>query len=277
MEYFLRFQGLLRNQMQETLNMIQSNWVKKYTILIFLKIALIGTPCQTLAGSCDFQNRVLQTANKLFESGQFLLSATQYPLLFESECEDLSHKSLYNYSLSMAQLGEMSELTRIYSMNKSLGLKTVIEFVTSDGSNPRVNFWINMSDPESIEQINQEANFHKLRQYHQEYLNSYSHKSPWLAGLMSTVLPGLGQFYIGSYQSAAVSLLLNGLFLWSTFNFVNKDLEGAAFASGFVLSITYVGNILNAVRGANKINQVATKPLKTKIKESLFPELKIKK
>jgi tetratricopeptide (TPR) repeat protein len=82
-------------------------------------------------------------------------------------------------------------------------------------------------------------------------------KSPYLAAGLSTVLPGAGQLYVGRPVDAAVSFMLNGLFIWATVEAFqnNNNVTGAIllfFESGW-----YLGNIYNAASSAHKYNHRA--------------------
>jgi hypothetical protein len=97
-------------------------------------------------------------------------------------------------------------------------------------------------------------------------------KNPWIAGIGSMLLPGLGQAYVGAWQSAGIALLFNALFLSTTVEFANRDLKFAAAASGLVFSVTYIGNIINAVSAANQYGKNASAPSEQALKKKLFPE-----
>lgn len=80
-------------------------------------------------------------------------------------------------------------------------------------------------------------------------------KSPALAGVLSAVLPGVGQLYDERYADAGVSFLLNGSFIWGAaeaFHNHNNVTAGILllFESGW-----YMGNIYNAANSAYKYNQ----------------------
>jgi len=80
-------------------------------------------------------------------------------------------------------------------------------------------------------------------------------KSPLLAGLLSAVIPGGGQFYIGKRKQAIFSLITNALLFYGTYEAFAVEL----FAAGGVLSFFslnyYSGNIFGALNGAHKINR----------------------
>ena len=80
-------------------------------------------------------------------------------------------------------------------------------------------------------------------------------KSPVAAGVLSAVLPGAGQLYNGRPYDALLALSFNAAFgvaTWYAFaeaESIPLGVISALFSTGF-----YVGNIVNAVTDANRIN-----------------------
>jgi hypothetical protein len=103
-------------------------------------------------------------------------------------------------------------------------------------------------------------------------LEAVDTKRPWLAGTLSTLVPGLGQAYAGSWQGAALSLLLNGIFVAATVELAQHELYLASATTGLAGSIFYVGNILNAVDLARRYNEGATQGRRKELKSLLVPE-----
>jgi tetratricopeptide (TPR) repeat protein len=83
-------------------------------------------------------------------------------------------------------------------------------------------------------------------------------KSPAAAGVLSAVLPGAGQAYSEEYGRAAISFLLNGLFIWGMVESFRHD----RYVVGGILTVFELGwysaNILNAVNSAQKYNRKKT-------------------
>lgn len=79
-------------------------------------------------------------------------------------------------------------------------------------------------------------------------------KSPVLAGLMSAVIPGTGQFYTGRWRDGTVALLLNGAFLAAGLEAVSAGNEAAAGLLLFFEAAWYSGTIYGAVNAAQKYN-----------------------
>ena len=80
-------------------------------------------------------------------------------------------------------------------------------------------------------------------------------KSPYLAGGLSAVLPGAGQLYVERPADAAISFLLNGLFIWATIEAFHNDDTVAGCILLFFESGWYLGNVYNAMNSAHKYNR----------------------
>ena len=98
-------------------------------------------------------------------------------------------------------------------------------------------------------------------------------KRPALAGALSALVPGSGQVYAGSWQAAAVTFVLNGLFVAATVELASRDMYLSAAATGTAASFFYVGGIMNAVDLARRRNQLAREPYRRDLEELLVPEL----
>jgi hypothetical protein len=93
-----------------------------------------------------------------------------------------------------------------------------------------------------------------------------------LAGTLSAVLPGLGQAYAGSWQAAAVALVLNAAFIGATVELVRRELYFTGAAAGLGASFFYVGNIINAVDLAGQRNERAAAEPRRALERLLVPE-----
>jgi tetratricopeptide (TPR) repeat protein len=85
--------------------------------------------------------------------------------------------------------------------------------------------------------------------------NKLKYKSPQKAEIFSTFLPGLGQFYNGSYKDALNALGLNGLNFYITYYLINKEfyLYGSIYFLYFGIRY-YNGNRYRAHQGAINFN-----------------------
>ena len=98
-------------------------------------------------------------------------------------------------------------------------------------------------------------------------------KSPAFAGVLSAVLPGSGQLYSGSLQAAAVTFVLNSLFIGATVELARDKQYVTAAAAGTAASFFYVGGIINAADLARRRNRLAQQPVADELEELLVPEV----
>ncbi len=82
-------------------------------------------------------------------------------------------------------------------------------------------------------------------------------RSPVLAGLLSGVLPGAGQFYAGRATEGLTSFVLNGSFLWATIELFHHGNEIAGLLFAFFETGWYTGGIFGAVNDVHKFNRKA--------------------
>ena len=240
---------------------------------------------------CDEQEALYRRSQSLFSSGQYLLSSIHFSQLSASSC-GVATRALFAYSLSMAELGETAEALRNLfvlegAADQSARSRAQLfraflapEFTASlpDEPRTRLKLWTSRFSRSDFASIAQTSSVVpslriKLLEIH-DGLARVPSKDPWLAAGASLLVPGAGQVYAGSFQSAAVAFVLNSLFLATTLELARKDFPAAAVASGMVFSITYIGNILNAANAANRFNMNARAPYEAELRGALFPEFK---
>ena len=90
--------------------------------------------------------------------------------------------------------------------------------------------------------------------------------------MLSAILPGAGQAYAGSIESAAMAFVLNGLAIGATVELARRELWWTAALAGTVGSMFYVGNIGSAVDLARRRNELAQLPWDTDLRRALLPE-----
>jgi hypothetical protein len=98
-------------------------------------------------------------------------------------------------------------------------------------------------------------------------------KSPALAGVLSAVIPGSGQLYSGSLSAAAVTFVLNSLFIGATVELARDKQYVTAAAAGTAASFFYIGGIINAADLARRRNRLAQQPYADELEELLVPEV----
>lgn len=83
----------------------------------------------------------------------------------------------------------------------------------------------------------------------------FPRKSPLLAGVLSAVLPGSGQLYIGRQGDALLAFLFNSLFVAGIIEALNHEQIAVAGILGLFEAGWYTGNIYGAINGAHKHNR----------------------
>ena len=82
-------------------------------------------------------------------------------------------------------------------------------------------------------------------------------RSPAIAAIMSTLLPGSGQMYSGRFQDGLRHLIFDGLLIYSVYWLAEEDnYAGTYLAAGITLPF-YVGNVVGAKRSAEWFNSAA--------------------
>ena len=277
-------------------------WRSTYTdsadyseVVRFLSAILLVSPILAHATDCTTQARIYKQGKEYFSRSQFLLGATQFSVASAFDCDQsLALRSSFGLARSLQELNETGEALRVLDeailngQNGRLDGKPrlfrafILEKVPRDldvRSQSKMEIWLSRRSPSLSPQLfldasNSEEDARQLGLAHRSLLAT-PRKIPGFSGAASAILPGAGQFYNGAYQSSAVAFLLNSLFLLSTIELAQKHMVAPAAASGLVFSVTYFGNIFNAVDGAKRVNAVSEKPREVKLKELLFPEFNL--
>lgn len=85
-------------------------------------------------------------------------------------------------------------------------------------------------------------------------VHSLSTRQPWIAGTLSSVVPGAGYIYSDRTATGVASFLVNGLLFWAGYDAVKNESYGLASALGFFGMGWYIGNINGSVKAANEYN-----------------------
>ncbi|MBI4040749.1 MAG: hypothetical protein HY390_02660 [Deltaproteobacteria bacterium] len=80
-------------------------------------------------------------------------------------------------------------------------------------------------------------------------------KSPWLAGGLSAILPGAGQWYTGHYWDGISALAVNSAFAYGIYATIRHQYYVAFGILTLVGSGFYGGNIFSAIASAHKFNR----------------------
>lgn len=125
---------------------------------------------------------------------------------------------------------------------------------------------------------NAERQFLKIDQESQYYPNAQGcvemcqqglnlkFKSPTKAGLLA-IVPGMGYLYAGYKQTAFSALIVNGLFMWGTYEAYDRGNTGTGVMLSLLSFGWYSGNIFGSVASAKRRNIY--------VEESLVPQFNI--
>lgn len=91
---------------------------------------------------------------------------------------------------------------------------------------------------------------------HYQVINQHRRASPFVAGLCSAVIPGLGRIYAGKTAEGIVSFLYMAAFGLTTFDFYRgAGIKSPLFIiSASVSAVFYAGNILGSAAAARRTN-----------------------
>ena len=96
---------------------------------------------------------------------------------------------------------------------------------------------------------------------------SLPHKRPAAAGILSALLPGAGQAYVGRYGDGAWSFLLAGSLTWAAvYSFRSDHPNRGGVLSGLAFGL-YAGNVYGAIVSALNFNRDAEDAHLNRIRE----------
>jgi len=96
-------------------------------------------------------------------------------------------------------------------------------------------------------------------------------KKAWLAGSLSSIIPGSGKIYASYWQDGVLAFIYIGMNSWQTYRAFNKYGTDSVFGwiSLVLTSGFYFGNIYGSIKAANKYNFVKLEEYKRQIEEIL--------
>ncbi|HPQ42088.1 MAG TPA: hypothetical protein PLV45_17090 [bacterium] len=103
-----------------------------------------------------------------------------------------------------------------------------------------------------------------------QFWETHPRKNPVTAGLLSTLIPGAGQFYNGRYWDGGVALgvILGGSY-W-TYDLFDRGEDSWGWTVGVLTGLLYFGQIRNAVIDSVKINERNELEFKQKLVDDYF-------
>ena len=102
--------------------------------------------------------------------------------------------------------------------------------------------------------------------------NALPHKSPFLAGAFSTIIPGSGKFYTGDWKDGIISLVMVSAIAYQAYR--GFDRAGVSSVYGWIYGTIaagfYLGNIYGSVKSAQRYNKRKAENLGKRIEESFY-------
>lgn len=213
--------------------------------------------------SCwDQTENIYKIANEAFLREQYLISTQLFLNYSALGCDSMKRdEALFRASLAMYRLGDLVEADHLLgSIENEDSFKASVQLLRA---------WY------SVERRALLASDLKRRfsQFDIDYEKISVSKKPWVAGVLSALVPGAGQIYNGNYQSAIYSFILNSLFLSAAIETQNKGLYATSLTTATVFSIVYLGNILNSIQGAEALNARERAMEEAQLQKKYFPEI----
>jgi hypothetical protein len=254
--------------------------MKKFILLITILSALFGSQSFAVTSS----PAELELAKDYFVTNNFIFSSIY------------AEKAILTYDLQKSELNdlvlifveskkELGELTYASAFLKKNGHKIPADLVKNSQSylydqdiyrnefGSRLKHYLVLKKKDNLEKDDLKGLAHQKEI--SELDREDGKKKPWVAATLSGIIPGAGQVYNGNYQSAAISFIFNALLLFSTIEFHQHDLDWPAATSGFLFSMTYVGNIISSGRDAKSYNNLVNTQRNEYLKKELMPELSL--
>jgi hypothetical protein len=255
--------------------------MKNYLITILFLFSISASASDV----CKTFEKNAEIGSYFFNHDRYLLALTQLsPFVLTDECAQSSSFSIAEtrYILSLYKVGEgglaRDKLIESHLEQKNLLLSLLWSDPVSLDSDTakRLRVWTDRKDERLALTEARSLNLAPDEMKSLDDLSAHVQKqsvSPTIAAISSAILPGAGQAYVGAYQSAVLSFLLNGILAGTTVAFAKKDLPVPAALAGVLCSFTYVGGIVGANEAAQIRNRAAQNPFDAQLFGDLFPAL----
>jgi len=202
-------------------------------------------------------------------------------LALEQTCAQA--RSLKGYQLNEQDALKAVHALALWNLGHNKKAYDLVQGITNNNNNTlQLKAWTAFSSGQQQEaeiyftQAGQNQNATNVKNYH------YKEKSPLLAGTLSALIPGAGQYYTGNNSAALGAFFVNALLIASTIEAFDEDQEILGTGLGLLALGFYSGNIYGAINFAHKHNQVSREDwlarktnLAGNYKESIILDIKI--
>ncbi len=233
-------------------------------------------------------------ADYLFEAGRYEEAATEYDRVVYLNATDtaawqnllISMQYLELYQESVARLKSIKTIStstiqfgriHTYALFSSYQFEAISEVLTSYSfPTADIVFLNSASFALAGNWVNAEQETEKLsdapylvQQMHDISMEAQNRnrKSPFLAGALSTVVPGMGKIYTGRWKDGLFSLLLITTTGYQAYRIISEkgiDRPGAWIFGGLALGF-YTGNIYGSVKSAKVYNEFEEKKYEDRV------------
>ncbi len=179
---------------------------------------------------------------------------TKCPLSYKEDAEILLVITLVHYNLGNLELAA-GLASKAAALSDDEGLRSQLFSIVALSAARQGNWAPSKLAFEQVQQLNKHTNFAQSGIRLAETGAALKKKRPFVAGLMSAVIPGAGYAYTGHKQTALSALFVNGLLFYGTYSSIkNKNYGMGALTGVFNLSF-YLGNIYGSAKSARRFNQ----------------------
>ena len=185
---------------------------------------------------------------------------------------------IHQFYDNLSKMPETMSNKYLVLLQESDSLPQIIHYLNSNlhiKENNKLLFkWSNLMLSKEYNQAKKFIDTHKLQLGNNQEIvniNDYAlhqkHKSPWIAGSLSAVVPGLGKVYTGNYIDAITAFIFVGGNAFQAYRGFMKNGNKSAFGwiFGSVAVGFYVGNIFGSAKAAIRFNNLRFNETKTKV------------
>ena len=154
------------------------------------------------------------------------------------------HTSKKNYSLALSEVNMVN-----HTSNKRKHLAKIIGYSAKTLQGTLLD---------SLEEENSEFNYqYRVLNESQDRLRKKVHKSPIISGVLSTVVPGLGKFYVGQKKQGLSAFVITGILGYQTFESyrIGGKKSTRFIISTVLFSTFYIGNIWGSILAVEIVNR----------------------
>lgn len=266
-------------------------------IKFFVLFCLIITPLS--AQNLFDETNTSKFAGYLYQTQQYSLAAQEYERLVFLAPSDLNYKlSLVksyrltgDYTLARKRFNGLFG-DSIYSVNNTLSAEYLKSILLQEDLSSAQDFINRSKGLDLVSKTNYQSYIYLLGRKWKKADSVLSsqpssdqklvllcqsglrihHKSPFLAGTFSAILPGTGKVYTGFWKDGIVSFLFVAANAWQTYRGFSKD--GVRSTQGWIFGgLTagfYLGNIYGSVKSAVKHNKRANDAIYNESKSIIF-------